>query len=159
MGPSEHFLCSMWLGTGVPWWSWVWESSEACLWVLCQMWSCARCGAGLLEHCLPVTSAPCAVPWPCPCCVPAAGLSSHARVTKTPPTQMCKHGPGLTVLMQEGGTADCLAGTELCLTRKIEQENLSFSSDLLFWEKRDDVLPTMASLALSFLKGWLSECA
>lgn len=86
-------------------------------------------------------------------------LSSHATVTKTSPTEVCKHGPALTVLMKEEATADGLAGTGLCLLRKTKQENLPFSSDHLFCQKRDDVLPTMASLALSFLIRWLAECA
>lgn len=37
-------------------------------------------------------------------------LSNRATVTKTSPTQECKHGPGLAVLLQEG-TPDGLAGT------------------------------------------------
>ena len=68
-------------------------------------------------------------------------LSLHARLARTSPIRVCKRGSSITVLMLEEGTAEGLARTGLCLLRKIERESLSCYSDLLFWQRRDDVLP------------------
>lgn len=121
-------------------------------------WYCASCCTGLLN-----TSTGC---FPSLCCLLAPFsvlppqqecLSLDARLPQTSPIWVCKHGSSLAVLMLEEGTTEGLARTGLCLLRKIEWQCLSSYSDLLFWQRREDVLPLWPPWHSHFWKdGWLS---